>query len=233
MPLSQLVNDLKLRHICILIFVYHDILEDIAILIAQRFVALEQSCRIEQDIVKIHGFIHQKRLLILMIDVDHSALIYAQFLLFGTDLLRQDKSIFIAADAAKHTTEGIVLLLITFFFVYLSEDGALFIIAIDAEICPKWMIIFFKAEYPKADRVEGSHPERACIDIEQAFQALTKFPRRFIGEGDYEYFPRRHLLFFDEICHSVDDAARLAAPCPRQDEYGMLGIHHHLTLGGV
>ena len=212
--LRQKPGDRVLRMVRVLIFVHHDVAEALLVGLEHVGMVLQQQVRIHEQIVEVEGVRGTQTLLQARVDASGHLPHRVNRLLL--EIARHDELVFRLGDAPHEGVYGKALRV----DVELGHDflvQALLVVGVvDGEALREAETLGVGAQHAHAHAVEGGDPHAAAPRPDDALKALAHLGSSFVGEGDREDFPRRHVQVLHKMGNTVSEDARLARACARQ-----------------
>ena len=212
--LRQKPGDRVLSMVRILIFVHHDVAKALLVGLENVGMVLQQQVCIYEQVIEVEGVRGAQALLQARVDAGGHLPHRVDRLLL--EIARHDKLVFRLGDAPHEGVYGKALRV----DVELGHDflvqALLIVSVVDSEALREAETLCVGAQHAHAHAVEGRDPHAAAPRPDDALKALAHFGSSFVGEGDREDFPRRHIQVFHKMGDSVGKHARLARACARQ-----------------
>ena len=112
----------------------------------------------------------------------------------------------------------------------LLDDRLLIGGVVDREVAAQADVVRLAAQQARAQRVEGRHPHRAAVRLEQPLDALAHFLGGLVGEGDRHDLIGIRDLLGDEIRDAMRDDARLSRARACEDQQRAVGLSYSFLL---
>ena len=227
MSRCQHFYNLILDVICILVLVHHDVLKPLLIVLQYRLIPLQHVKSIYQKIVKVHGIVCPKLLLIFPInqrDLFRLGIAAVQLHV----LLRRNIRFLLLADNGGNVGLRVLLCVQVHFLQNVLDDGFLIHRVVDHEVFFVARHVIMFPENPQTHGVEGEDPHVAHLS-HQLLHPLTHLSGCLIGEGHRQNIVRADPLF-DEISDPAGHGAGLSRSCAGQNEKRPLHVGRRLQL---
>ena len=230
---SQFLDDEILRIVRVLVLVNHDVAEPLLVFEQHVGEVPQQHVHVEQQVVEVHGVAVVQPLVVHGVDLSHGGplgvlvgLVYFRVLHV---VLRREQVALGHRDAPQHVA-GLVGLGVEVQLLHNLLDGRLLVVGVvDGEAVGVAQAVAVGAQHAGEDRVEGAHPDVACLGAHQLDDALLHLACRLVGEGQRQYAEGVHALLY-QVRYAVGQRACLAAAGAGDDHHRPFRALRRLAL---
>ncbi len=212
---GDLLDEQVLRPVGVLVFVHHHVVELVRVALANRGVLIKELDGRQEQVVEIERARVLQRLDVALEQLADFAILRIPGVREG---LRALHAVLRVADAAEHHPRLVRLGVEVIVLEQLLDDGLLIGGVVDREIAAQADVVRLATQQARAQRVEGRHPHRAAVRVEQPLDALAHFLGGLVGEGDRHDLIGIRNFFGDEIGDAMRDDARLSRACAGENQ---------------
>ena len=218
MPLArQQAHEHILRVVRILILVYMDIMEAIAIRLQHRRMVRQQLERFHQQVVEIERVRAAQLLLVFgVIIVNQLAAVVAVRLL--EPLVRPEQVIFRIGNLCADLFNRQILIVDVQLLAQVLQNGRLVVVVVDGEAAGIAQPLDIAPEDARAAGVERGNPHISGAVVRQPVDALAHFPGGLVGEGNRQDLRGGHAQF-QKVRDAAGQRTGFSRTRPGQDQH--------------